>query len=282
MNVLDLFSGIGGFSLGLERAGFRTQAFCESDEFCRRVLAKHWPGIPIHQDIRELDGSRYRSSIQLVCGGFPCQPYSVAGKQSGSADDRALWPEMYRIIREVQPAFVIGENVPGIVTMELDTVLSDLEREGYECQTFDIPACSLDAHHIRHRIWIIAYASRYAVRQQPGRGIGASGAEAARACDRSSDDPDTDGGRCEISGLTEYGRQLGESWAESDRLRADGRRPGQGEPATWEAESRFCRVPDGVSPRLDRYRTARLRALGNSVVPALVEFIGHAILDSSR
>ena len=154
--VLDLFSGIGGFSLGLERAGMQTVAFCENDKFCQKVLAKHWPDIPIHENIEELDGRQYRGTIQLICGGFPCQPYSVAGDQRGAEDDRALWPEMLRVIREVEPAWVIGENVSGIINMELDNVLSDLENSGYSCQTFVIPACAVDAPHRRDRVWIIA------------------------------------------------------------------------------------------------------------------------------
>ena len=154
--VLDLFSGIGGFSLGLERAGMQTVAFCESDKFCQKVLAKHWPDIPIHENIEELDGRQYRGTVDLVCGGFPCQPFSVAGQQRGAEDDRALWPEMLRVIREVEPAWVIGENVSGIINMELDNVLSDLENSGYSCQTFVIPACAVDAPHRRDRVWIIA------------------------------------------------------------------------------------------------------------------------------
>ena len=158
MRVLDLFSGIGGFSLGLEAAGMETVAFCEREPFCQAVLRKHWPDIAIHDDITELDGYGYRGSIDVVCGGFPCQPFSVAGKRRGADDDRALWPEMLRVIRESQPTWVIGENVTGIIEMELNTVLSDLESEGYLCQTFVIPACAVDARHRRDRVWVIAMA----------------------------------------------------------------------------------------------------------------------------
>ena len=164
MRVLDLFSGIGGFSLGLERAGMQTVAFCENNDFSRKVLAKHWPGIPIHKSIEELDGRQYRGSIELICGGFPCQPFSVAGQQRGAEDDRALWPEMLRVIREVDPAWVIGENVSGIINMELGNCLSSLEDSGYAVQTFVIPACGVDAPHRRDRVWIIAR------KNDPGRG----------------------------------------------------------------------------------------------------------------
>jgi DNA (cytosine-5)-methyltransferase 1 len=155
VNVLDLFSGIGGFSLGLKRAGMRTVAFCEIDPYCRAVLKKHWPDVPIHEDIRKLDGTRI--SADLVCGGFPCQPFSHAGKRRGSEDDRHLWPQMCRVIAEVRPAWVVGENVPGIIGMELDNVLSDLEALGYATRTFVVPAAAVDARHRRDRIWVVAY-----------------------------------------------------------------------------------------------------------------------------
>ena len=159
MRVLDLFSGIGGFSVGLHEAGMETVGFCEMDSFCQKVLKKHWPNVPIHSDIKELNGHEYRGTVELVCGGFPCQPFSVAGKQGGSKDDRALWPEMLRVIQEVQPTWVIGENVSGIINMELDSVLSDLEAEGYATQTFVLPACAVDAKHRRDRVWIIGYTN---------------------------------------------------------------------------------------------------------------------------
>ena len=165
MKVLDLFSGIGGFSLGLERAGFETVAFCEIEDYPRKVLAKHWPDIPIHRDIRELDGEQYRGTVDVVCGGFPCQPFSAAGKRRGSDDDRHLWPEMFRVIREIQPAWVIGENVTGLEGMELDNCASDLEGVGFAVQVFDIPACGVGAIHRRHRLWIVAHAMRRRVGQ---------------------------------------------------------------------------------------------------------------------
>lgn len=161
LKVLDLFSGIGGFSLGLERAGFQTIAFCEIEKYPRQVLKKHWPDVPIHKDIRKLDGKKYRGAIDVICGGFPCQPFSVAGKQKGKEDNRHLWPEMLRIIREAKPAWVIGENVAGFIRLALDDVLLDLENEGYTTQPFVIPACAVGGVHRRDRVWIIAYAKQY-------------------------------------------------------------------------------------------------------------------------
>lgn len=157
MNVLDLFSGIGGFSLGLERAGMRTVAFCEIDPYCRAVLRKHWPGVPIFEDVRKLKASDV-GPIDLVCGGYPCQPFSTAGKRGGASDDRHLWPEMLRIIREARPRFVLAENVAGHITMGLDDVLSDLEAESYAWWAFVIPACAVGHRQRRDRVWVLADA----------------------------------------------------------------------------------------------------------------------------
>jgi DNA (cytosine-5)-methyltransferase 1 len=156
VRVLDLFSGIGGFSLGLERAGMQTVAFCEIDPYCRAVIKKHWPDIPCHEDVRTIPDI----GCDLICGGFPCQPFSVAGKQRGTADDRHLWPAMLEVIKRERPAWVLGENVAGLIRLGLDGVLSDLETEGYSCRTFAIPACSVGAFHRRERLWIVAHAQR--------------------------------------------------------------------------------------------------------------------------
>lgn len=159
--VLDLFSGIGGFSLGLERTGFSTVAFCEIEDYPRKVLAKHWPGIPIYNDVRTLTKERLDADgigpIDIICGGYPCQPYSNAGNRGGKEDDRALWPEAYRLVRELRPSWCIFENVAGHISMGLDETLSDLEREGYTAEPFVIPACAIGADHRRDRVWIIAY-----------------------------------------------------------------------------------------------------------------------------
>jgi len=162
MKVLDLFSGIGGFSLGLERAGMQTVAFCEYDEKARLVLKKHWPEVPIYNDVRELNGRQFEGqSIDLICGGFPCQPYSVAGDRLGEKDDRHLWPEYFRLIQEIRPAWIIGENVFGIVNLFIDSVLSDLESAGYRHETLIIPACAVNAPHRRERVWIVGYSEQH-------------------------------------------------------------------------------------------------------------------------
>ena len=154
--ILDLFSGIGGFSLGLESTGhFETVAFCEIEKYPQKVLKKHWPGVPIYEDIREMDTRGLFPDI--ITGGYPCQPFSNAGKQRGEKDPRHLWPEMLRIIKETKPRWILCENVYGHIRLGLDTVLDDLESEGYTTWTFIIPACSVGAPHQRKRIWIVAH-----------------------------------------------------------------------------------------------------------------------------
>ena len=161
--VLDLFSGIGGFSLGLDRAGMQTVAFCEIDPFCQQVLKRHWPDVPVYGDIKQLSARRLHHdripSIEVICGGYPCQPFSIAGRQRGENDARHLWPEMLRLIRELRPRWVICENVAGHVELGLDTVLDDLAVAGYTATPLVIPACSVGAPHRRERLWIVAHAT---------------------------------------------------------------------------------------------------------------------------
>jgi len=158
IRILDICSGIGGFSLGLESTGgFDTVAFCEFDDFCRKVLNKHWPDVPIYKDLKEIgnEPERIIQDFDLICGGIPCQPFSVAGKKKGKEDDRHLWPYMYEIIKYKKPSWVIVENVGGFVNVALDDVCLDLETQGYATQSFIIPACSVEAPHRRDRIWIL-------------------------------------------------------------------------------------------------------------------------------
>ena len=158
IKILDVCSGIGGFSLGLEATGgFDTVAFCEYDEFCRKVLNKHWPEVPIYKDLKEIgnEPTRLIQEFDLICGGIPCQPFSLAGKQKGKEDDRHLWPYMYEIIKHKKPTWVIVENVGGFVNVALDDVCLNLETEGYATQSFIIPACGVSAPHKRDRVWIL-------------------------------------------------------------------------------------------------------------------------------
>ena len=160
---LSLFSGIGGLDIAAEMAGIKTVGQCEWADFQTKVLEKHWPDVPRWRDIRTLTGESFYErtglrTVDIISGGFPCQPFSLAGKRKGEDDDRYLWPEMLRVIREIRPTWIIGENVPGIVNLALDAVLSDLEGEGYEAQPFIIPACGVDAPHRRDRVCIVAHA----------------------------------------------------------------------------------------------------------------------------
>jgi DNA (cytosine-5)-methyltransferase 1 len=165
IKILDICSGIGGFSLGLEATGgFDTVAFCEFDDFCCKVLNKHWPNVPIYKDLKEIgnDPERIIQEFDLICGGIPCQPFSLAGKQKGKEDDRHLWPYMYAIVKSKKPTWVIVENVGGFVNVALDDVCLDLETQGYATQSFIIPACSVEAPHKRDRIWILGkYTSEF-------------------------------------------------------------------------------------------------------------------------
>lgn len=162
IKMLDLFSGIGGFSYAGEKlvGGFETVAFCEYDKHAQKVLRKHWPDTEIIDDVRELanDADRFRGLVDIVVGGYPCQPFSVAGVRRGDKDDRHLWPEMLKIIQAVRPTWVIGENVAGHISMGLDEVLLDLQNSGYEARCFVIPAVAADAHHRRDRCWIVGYS----------------------------------------------------------------------------------------------------------------------------
>src|SRR3990167_4296618 len=158
LSVLDLFSGIGGFSLGLERTGgFKTVAFCEIDPFCRRVLAKHWPGVPVFPDVRTLT-SRDVQGIDVICGGFPCQDVSLAGRRAGLDGTRSgLWSQFSRLVSEIRPFYVIVENTPGLLSLGMGVILGNLAALGYDAEWHCIPACYIGTDHIRDRVWIIAY-----------------------------------------------------------------------------------------------------------------------------
>ena len=161
LSLLDLFSGIGGFSLGMEATKrINTVAFCEKDEYCRKVLKKHWSNTQQYIDIRDIDGTKI--SADIISGGFPCQPFSVAGKRKGTTDDRYLWDEMLRVITEIKPKWVVGENVQGIINIDNGLVLrqvqTDLEAQGFQVQCFLIPASGIGAWHKRNRVWILGYS----------------------------------------------------------------------------------------------------------------------------
>ena len=176
LTTLDLFSGIGGFARGLEATDFfETSCFVENEPYCQAVLRHHWPEVPILGDIRDVKGPDLPTRPDVICGGFPCQPFSHAGKQQAQDDPRHLWPEMLRLIRECRPTWVIGENVTGLIRLGLDEVLSGLAAEGYSTRTFNIPACAVGAPHIRQRLWVVAHSDSESEPDKPFDGGPGSG-----------------------------------------------------------------------------------------------------------
>jgi DNA (cytosine-5)-methyltransferase 1 len=274
LKVLDLFSGIGGFSLGLERAGMETVAFCEIEDYPCKVLAKHWPEVPIYNDVREVTGEQLRTdgiTVDVITGGFPCQDISVAGKQAGIEGERSgLWSEVARLIDEIQPRYAIMENVTALISGDrgrwFGRVLGDLAEIGYDAEWHCIPASELGAHHQRDRVWIVAYpnASSSMERTKQKRQLERSEND-SRVCtsqptspfkDELLADPDSpqrERVRQPIGILAKY---------------ADFSRP-----SLWKAEPDVGRVANGVPSR-----SHRLKALGNAVVPQIPELIGRAIM----
>jgi DNA (cytosine-5)-methyltransferase 1 len=282
LNHLDLFSGIGGFSLGLERTGgFRTIGFCETDAYCTKVLQKNFPGIPIHGDIKKLKGTDF-GAVDIITGGYPCQPFSVAGKQKGVEDPRHLWPEYFRIIKESRPAWVIGENVAGHLKLGLDSVLSDLESEGYRTRTFSISASSIGANHQRERIWIVANTERERLERLNQQSTTISGKD-ERTYTRNESSRDQATGTEDVAdtksssrNVNEINREYGET--ETQEILGDGsslsrtqvESPWEG---WWSVEPDVGRVAHGVPSRVDR-----LKSLGNSLIPQIPYYIGQSII----
>ena len=272
----SLFSGIGGIDLGLERAGMTCKWQVEIDDYCTRVLEKHWPGVKRYRDVRDV-GAHNLESIDLICGGFPCQPFSIAGKRRGANDDRNLWPEMRRIIAEIRPAWVLCENVPGFINLGLDDMLVDLEAIGYEGQPFVIPACAVGAPHRRYRLFVVAHANRercheFLLAKEPIREKQSRGdAIADNVADADREWQQQPGGiesqereRLGYGGKTVSNtnrESLGwptESWPQRNQ---------------WAIEPDMGRVAHGVPRRVDR-----LRGLGNAVVPQVAELLGRLIM----
>ena len=290
LRVLDLFSGIGGFSLGLERTGgFETVAFCEIEPFPRRVLAKHWPEVPCYDDVRTLTADVLRRdgiAVDVITGGFPCQDLSVAGKQRGMGEGTrsGLWSEIVRLVGELRPQYVIVENVAALLAGPSERrggwfgrVLGDLAECGYDAEWENIPASALGAPHRRERVWIVAYPM-----QSEHRGIpGAVDGKGKEACGERGEPPFQT-------------RSSGQDVADANRNNAQGQQPcgidaqGWAGPITgplgplhsihrrgWETEPDVGRVAHGVPDRAHR-----LAALGNAVVPQIPELIGRAILQA--
>jgi DNA (cytosine-5)-methyltransferase 1 len=336
MKMLDLFSGIGGFSLAAHWAGIETVAFCEQDKYCQQVLKKHWPTVPIHDDVFQLRGEHFESqTIDIVSGGFPCQPFSVAGQRRGTQDDRYLWPEMFRVISEVRPAWVLGENVAGIIGVGIEQVLSDLESIGYDIQVFAIPACAVNAPHRRNRIWIVAHAAHGRIRRggaQRESGQSARGSETladtqyigrneTKGQQKVADVEQCEGRTEKQDGVKQLARSNTRSVISKNVSDAHGQPTGHGDDDVRTIQrtgsegresgstirSRKCRsikprlgkLAYGLPARMDNHfdeepadiprtakgiqnRVARLKALGNSIVPQVAYEIFKAMVEASR
>ena len=284
MNHLDLFSGIGGFSLGLEKVGFKTIAFCEREEYCRMLLQKHWKGVKIYNDIKKLEAKDIKEPVDILTGGFPCQPYSVAGKQKGTNDDRYLWPEMFRVIKEVKPTFIIAENVRGLINIQdgmvFETVCSDLESEGFEIQTFIIPAAGVGAPHKRERVWIVGYSkhngsltSKIERRDNKINDRAEEGENTTlqpERTSRSGNNVTMENSRCELYERSSIrGKDEDETRKE---ITNQHQRSSSTSWRSWEFEPDVGRVANGVPGRAHR-----LRGLGNAIIPKIAEEIGRSI-----
>lgn len=274
LKVLDLFSGIGGFSLGLERTGgFVTTAFCEIEPFPRKVLAKHWPDVPCFHDVRELTANDV-GPIDVITGGFPCQDISLAGKQAGLGTETrsGLWSEIVRLTGELQPQFVIVENVANLLAGPSDRpggwfgrILGDLAEIGYDAEWHCIPASELGAHHHRDRVWVIAYARGFQ-HEGCGHAIWRKGAEEFHEANMAN-----------TPGIGQSGpAQPFQSVCKApiiDRETINVIASGIG--SIWAIEPELGRVADGIPDR-----SHRLKGLGNAVIPQIPELIGRAILDA--
>jgi DNA (cytosine-5)-methyltransferase 1 len=275
MKQLELFAGIGGFGLAGHWAGIETIAQVEIDDFCQKVLQKNFPNAAKYRDIKEFDGSKYRGAVDIVSGGFPCQPYSTAGKRLGKDDERHLWPEMLRVIREVKPQWVVGENVRGLVSwsngLVFEEVCADLETAGYEVQPFILPAASVGAPHLRYRIWFVAHSGKrkceigsdeYRKRKNETQ-IG------ARLDDRTT--------RSCPTWVTANAYQTG---CEKQYVAAIPKEPGfnsrffANKWLHWPTQPPVCGRNDGVSNRVDR-----IAALGNAIVPQVAYQIFKSIVE---
>jgi DNA (cytosine-5)-methyltransferase 1 len=299
----SLFSGIGGFDLAAEWMGWENVFQVEWDPYCQKVLAKNFPNVKRYGDIKEFKGEA--GAVDILTGGFPCQPFSHAGKRKGESDDRYLWPEYLRVIREIKPAYVVGENVAGLVSMEdgktLEGIFTDLEGEGYQVESFIIPACGVGAWHRRDRIWIVAYSVLLGgtrIRQYDREDLSRQGTEKRNIKGDDVSNTDSTGTHREAVNTTEtrIDAQCGSEGCGEDVSDTDSSRQVQCSPGTrsrpghikgcdtrqeydsnrgqqnWSTESNVGRVANGIPRRVDR-----LKGLGNAIVPQVALEIFRAI-----
>lgn len=247
----SLCSGIGGFDLAAEWAGWENVFACEIDTFCQKVLNKRFPNTTIVGNIYEFDTRPYVGKIDVISAGFPCQPFSVAGKKKGTQDDRYLWDEVLRVVKEIRPLWLVAENVLGLLNIEqgvaFENICASLESAGYEVQPLIVPACAVGAPHKRDRVWIVAKDTNGSATRRRGTGNGWQVNGQSGSTIQVQQTADTESSCIE----RQYARQRkkqsgGSSWR-----------------TYWfEAATKLCRVDDGVPDRMDR-----LKALGNAIVP---------------
>ena len=338
LRLLDLFSGIGGFSLGMEATKrIKTIGFVEKDKFCQKVLQKNFKNIPIEEDIRNVKGSNYAADI--VSGGFPCQPFSVAGKRRGQDDDRYLWDETIRVVAETKPKWFVGENVEGIININNGLVLrqvqTDLEKEGFQVQCLIIPASGIGAWHQRKRVWIIAHSNsnrnRNEIRESYGeekkiqREHREKNSTSRKSIGTNANDVPNSNSRLRRGRGTEQESRANEIWRfytpkeeqteqhlrskavgcdalprknisntnskgfqrrsistnmEEKQRSITSKNSFEKQQTWWQTQSELCGVPHGISYELDKDRSNRIKALGNSIVPQIAYEIGKAIVDA--
>ena len=312
----SLFSGIGGFDLAAEWMGWENVFHCEIAEFPRKVLKYHFPKSICYEDIKKTDFTKHRGEIDIISGGFPCQPYSNAGKRKGKDDDRHLWPEMLRVIREIQPRFVVGENVAGLLSwnngMVFHEIITDLENEGYETQAFLIPACATNAPHRRDRIWFVAYSNGTKQRNDIGENIRQEGeiwrgkegnvfgelrsngnvadTESKRTWEQSSKDRgredrrfDNNGKEGNVANTDGFGLRRESNWIGKSKF--NGKNYKRNDWENFPTQSPICGGDDGIPTELDgitfpKWRNESIKGYGNAVVPQVVYQIFKAIEQS--
>ncbi len=299
MRHVDLCSGIGGFALGFQWAGLSPQPhlFCDIEPWCRSILQQHWPNVPVASDVKELanDPDRNVPDCDIITAGYPCQPFSAAGKRKGTEDDRHIWPYILKIVASKRPTWCVFENVYGHISLGLDEVLTDLEHEGYTTRTFVVPACGVNAPHKRNRVWIIAHTNN--PRQPTDEGES-----------RTSKEGNNTGRLCENVSNTSSSRQQGHHWGRSEQFTQDtckdvpdtnskrrcggntkrkdaedawesssGKRYYERGVGIWDFEPNVGRVANGIPKRVDR-----IKGLGNAIVPQIAERIAWTILEISK
>jgi DNA (cytosine-5)-methyltransferase 1 len=280
----SLFSGIGGFDLAAEWMGWENIFHCEIAEFPRKILKYHFPKSICYEDIKKTDFTKHRGEIDIISGGFPCQPYSNAGKRKGKDDDRHLWPEMLRVIREIQPRFVVGENVAGLLSwnngMVFHEIITDLENKGYETQAFLIPACATNAPHRRDRIWFIAHTNGTKQRNNIGENIGQEREIWRRKEGDVFGKLRSDGIITDTHGI---GLRRESNWIGKSKF--NGKNYKRNDWENFPTQSPICGGDDGIPTELDgitfpKWRNESIKGYGNAVVPQVVYQIFKAIEQS--